>query len=92
MLFIERIDHLGNSIRPVQLELPDHITDAVGDWKTWRNVMELKSFLGLFYELRWLVPPLARIVAPLNIKLQNGQRTMFDILAQEEPETYETIQ
>lgn len=80
--FTENVDDLWHIIRSGKLELADHTTGAICDFKPPQNLVELNYFPGSCNVFRRSVQKFSGIAAPLNRKLKNGDLRTFDIPTQ----------
>lgn len=71
------IDYLGHVTRPARLEVSTRATDAICELKFLTTVTKLRSLSGLCLVFRQFVPKFARVAAPLNKKLFEGQQQTF---------------
>lgn len=55
---INTIDYHGHLILPRNLEVASHTTEAIQKLKQPRNLTELRSFLGVYNDLKRFVPNL----------------------------------
>lgn len=72
--FAERMNYLGQTIRPGRLELSEATTAAVRERKDATTQTELGSVLGLSHVFRQFVSSFSEAAAPLNKKLRKYQR------------------
>lgn len=74
------------------LEVASQATDAIQKLKVPKMVTELRSFLGICNVFRRFASNLARISAPLNLKLRKGLAVKLDSLKKEEINALRTLQ
>ena len=63
---VSEVEYLGYVVSPDGLGPMQAKVKAIAEWKTPRNVSDVRSFLGLVSYYRKFIPNFARIAAPLN--------------------------
>lgn len=73
-----RIDYLGNDIRPGRVELLTQTIDAVQGLEHTTSLRDLRSFLWYCNVLPRFVPEFTCVAPPINKKLQEGGLQTFE--------------
>jgi hypothetical protein len=89
--FKDTVDYLGHVIRPGQLSVAEKNTAALKDMTHPTTQTELRSLLGLCNVYRRLVKGFAKIAAPLNILLRNGETPQLSPLSPEQVFAFDTL-
>lgn len=77
------MDCFGPTIRPEEPENAVHTYDLIFHMKETRNVMELRSFLGICNKLHRFLPNFVRIANLLNKKIRENHPKVFEHLTGE---------
>ncbi|CAI7862106.1 unnamed protein product [Closterium sp. NIES-53] len=68
----DRLDFLGHVISEARVEIDPKKLDTEKAWHPPTNITELQSILGFVNYVRWFVPDMARLTAPLTDLLRKG--------------------
>lgn len=84
-------DYNGHVVRPRSLDIASQTTDVIRGLKTPTNIMDLRSFSGLFNVFRRFVPIFASLAASKNPKLQKDQPKHFGPLDEEKTKSMNSM-
>lgn len=82
--FTKTIDYLGYVSRPRRIEIASPAKNVISGLQAPTNLKNLLFFLVLFNVFRQFFPNIARIAAPLKVKLRKDQPTTFGPLNNKE--------
>ncbi|CAI7838584.1 unnamed protein product [Closterium sp. NIES-53] len=77
VFFQDRLEFLGHVISEAGVEIDPKKLDSVKVWHPPTNITEPQSFLGFVNHVRWFVPNMARLTAPLTDLLRKGVAFMW---------------